>query len=272
MARGYRRPSRLLLLIVGGAAALVVAQRPAVPARAAAEAFCSGENLAVGANWSVCWEVRANEGLAITHAFYVKDGLERRVLSDASVAQIFVPYESGHPRYHDVAYGLGPAMQPLTSGECPHGSLLYSNKVCRQIEDRGATERFCADGRCHVRLGQSLVLWGSSQMGAYNYLTKWEFHDDGAIQPAMGLSGILQFGDQAHTHNVYWRLDVDLDDADDDRVEEFYRIPPAWGDGSQGASGWVPLLGETYKPNDLNTFRKWRVVDTVAQNGLGQTP
>jgi primary-amine oxidase len=107
-------------------------------------------------------------------------------------------------------------------------------------------------------------------MGAYNYITKWTFHDDGTIEPYVGLSGVLQFGSTDHTHNVYWRLDVDIDDGEGDRVEEFYRIPPAWSDGSIGASAWVPLLGETYRPNDLATFRKWRVVDTRKANAHGQ--
>jgi primary-amine oxidase len=185
------------------------------------------------------------------------------------VAQIFVPYETGHPRYHDVAYGLGPAMQPITSEECDGGTLLYSGRVCRQVENRGPTERFCTEGNCHVRIGKSLVLWSSSQMGAYNYMPRWEFHDDGTIEPAMGLSGVLQFGPTAHVHNVYWRLDLDIDGGENDRVEEFYRINPAAGDGSQGALGWVPILGETYRANDLDTFRKWRVVDTEKTNADG---
>jgi primary-amine oxidase len=181
-----------------------------------------------------------------------------------------VPYETGQPRYHDVAYGLGPAMQPLPAGSCD-GTLLYGGRVCREVADRGLAEFFCSEGNCHSRAGQSLVLWGSSQMGAYNYIIRWEFHDDGTIEPVFVAAGVLQFGAVDHTHNVYWRLDLDIDDADGDSVEEFYRIVPAWSDGREGASGWTPLLAETFRANDLNTFRRWRVVDHGQTNAEGSS-
>lgn len=244
------------------------AARPA-PAQASAADYCSGEQLAVGANWTVCWEIRANEGLAITHAYFTKPGVDRRVMGDGTVAQIFVPYETGQPRYHDVAYGLGAAMVTLSpTVDCPNGTLLAGGKVCREIHDRGIAEKICT-GTCTTRRGEALALWGSSQMGAYNYITKWEFHDDGSIHPHMGLTGALQFGDTAHLHNVYWRLDLDIDDPDNDSPEEFYRITPGYGDGSTGVMGWNPLLGETYRPNRVEDFRKWRIVDTQGLNAAG---
>lgn len=260
------RFSLLLTLALFAAVAL----RPA-PAQAAANQFCSGEQLAVGANWSVCWEIRANEGLAITHAFYTKPGFDRRVLSDATVAEIFVPYETGQPRYHDVSYGLGPGMQALSPTlDCPGGVLLANKRVCRQIEDRGLTEKFCAGGNCATRRGKALVLWSSVQSGAYNYLIKWEFHDDGTIEPAVGLAGVLQFGRTAHIHNVYWRLDLDIGDAENDSVQEFYRVIPATSNGLEGVNGWSPLMAETFRPNDLFLFRKWRILDTVKTNAAGR--
>ena len=259
------KPVMILCSLV--AAMALWAGRPTAAAAAASD-FCSGEQLAVGANWSVCWEVRANEGLVISDAFYTKPGMDRRVLSGASVAQIFVAYEPGQPRYHDVAYGLGPAMQRLPAAAC-HGTLLLGGKVCREVEEMGLAEFFCSEGNCHSTLGQALVLWSASQMGGYNYVTRWEFHADGTIEPGIGMAGVLQFGPTPHTHNVYWRLDMDMDDADNDRVEEFYRIVPATSDGRAGASGWNPLLAETFRSNDLNTFRRWRITDTVRKNANG---
>ncbi len=266
------RLSRVLGLVVVLVGLLMVAGRP-MPVEAAANAYCSGESLAVGANWSVCWEIRANEGLAITHAFYTNPntGFDRRVLADATVAQIFVPYETGQPRYHDVAYGLGPAMQRLDAqSDCPGGTRLAGNRVCRQVEDRGLASRFCLDGSCRVRRGRALLLWASIQTGAYNYIQQWAFLDDGTIEPAIGLTGALQFGNTAHTHNVYWRMDFDIGDAGNDRVEEFGRIPRAGTNGLAGISTWNPLQGETYRPHDLFTFRKWRVSDTVQRNSQGK--
>lgn len=259
------KTSKIAIVLVA-AAALWAHQ--VTPAQAAASDYCSGEQLVVGANWSVCWEVRANEGLMVSDAFFTKPGMDRRVLSGASIAQIFVPYEPGMPRYHDVAYGLGPAMQRIPAAAC-HGTLLYGGKVCREIEDMGLAEFFCSEGNCHSTLGQALVLWSSTQMGAYNYLIRWTFHSDGTIEPGVGMTGVLQFGPTPHTHNVYWRMDLDMDDAGNDQVEEFYRIVPAWSDGRAGASGWNPLLAETYRSTDQNTFRRWRITDTVRKNANG---
>lgn len=256
-------------LAVVGAVALAIFAGPPRPVAAAASQYCSGQNLATGANWSICWEIRANEGLAITHAFYTKPGFDRRVLSDATVAQIFVPYETGQPRYHDVAYGLGAGMQVIAANECSGGTLLAGNKVCRQLTPSHHHERFCNNGQCVYKMGPALRLWSSSQMGAYNYITRWTFHPDGHIEPQVGLAGVLQFGKTAHIHNVYWRVDLDIDDPGGDAVEEFYRVVPAGNDGSRGIFGWNPLLGETYRPNELYTFRKWRVVDTTKKNANG---
>ena len=265
-----RRSIAALPALFAALALLAIAPRGA---QAAASQYCSGDNLAVGANWTVCWEIRANEGLSISHAFYTNPntGFDRRVLADATVAQVFVPYEVGSPRYHDVAYGLGPAIQTLnTRDDCPHGNLLANNRVCREIEDRGLAQRFCLEGSCVVRRGKALVLWSSLQTGAYNYIQTWSFHDDGTIEPALGLTGALQFGPTAHTHNVYWRMDFDIDDPANDRVEEFTRLPKAGSQGLAGVSTWSPLLGETFRPHELFTFRKWRVADTQKKNAQGK--
>lgn len=255
----------LLMALLLGAAA-----RPS-PAQAHASAYCSGPQLAVGANWSVCWEIRANEGLAVSWAHYSKPGFDRLVMAEGTIAEIFVPYETGQPRYHDVSYGLGTVLQVLNQQEdCPGGALLAGGRVCRQVESHGLTEKYCAGGRCHNRVGKQLVLSASAQSGAYNYILKWAFHDDGTIEPQVALAGALQFGNTAHTHNVYWRLDMDIGDGEHDRVEEFHRVVPANSNGDRGVSAWTPFMVESFRPNELFTFRKWRVADTVKKNAAGK--
>lgn len=250
------------------AAGLMFAFGAGSSARAAAGPQCSGQQLALGAGWTVCWEIRAHEGLVITDAFFGDGEAMRRVLSGAAIAQVFVPFDAGQPRYHDVAYGMGPAMQGLPAEACD-GSLLADGRVCRETVDRSLAQFFCSEGDCRARVGISMALWSSSQMGAYNYLTRWTFMDDGVIEPALGITGVLPLGGAAHTHNVYWRLDLDMDDPGGDRVEEFFRIKPAWSDGLEGASGWAPLLAETYRGNDAATFRRWRVADAHKTNANG---
>ena len=221
----------------------------------------------------MCWEIRANEGLAITHAFYTTPGFDRRVLSDATVAQIFMPYETRpQPRYHDVAYGLGLALQPLDAAvELPRRRVL--GRRARVPGDGGPRPGRAPLRRRTVhrtaRAGARAV--GQQPDRRLQLRGDWAFDDDGAIEPAVALAGVLQFGDIPHLHNIYWRLDVDIDDPGGDRVEEFYRIAPAWSDGRVGAIGWTPLLGETYRADDLATFRKWRIADANGKNAGGRS-
>ena len=134
-----RRSHSVSWLLAAAVLTMVVVSAVADPSpvRASAATECSGEYLAEGANWSVCWEIRAHEGLAITHAFYTMDGFDRRVLSDAALAQMFVPYEAGQPRYHDVAYGMGAAIQTLSPvHDCPDGTLLGAASQAGSTDSR----------------------------------------------------------------------------------------------------------------------------------------
>ena len=115
--------------------------------------------------------------------------------------------------------------------------MLVDPKVCREIHDHGHAWKF--DGL--FQRGQEVTYWISSQLGQYNYLTKWTFRDDGTFEPGAGLTGRLQiygtgpafapFGSRVnpeavatqqfginHMHNLYWRLDLDIDGSPDDAV------------------------------------------------------
>jgi len=211
------------------------------------EQFQVRQSFANGAAWEMCWEEQSREGMVLRDVTYTSpDGVARRVLYQANVAQIHVPYDDDGARYHDVSdFGLGGnRLNDLTQEDCPAGTLINNDGkdvFCKTLHDAAnlATD-------LEVRHGEALSLFSVSHIGAYNYVPEWRFFDDGTIEPAMGATGRLQrysnsevYGwpvrtgaspvGVSHIHNYYWRLDFDLDGGDDDRFEEL-----EFGDGANG--------------------------------------
>src|SRR5215510_1164273 len=102
MTRGWH--SMLVSLLTGALVASVVAT---------ATAQCSGINLVEQAfptsgpeqtRWRICWQEQAKNGLVITAAFFraAPNKPWMRILWDGRIAEIFVPYHDGSPRYYDV--------------------------------------------------------------------------------------------------------------------------------------------------------------------------
>lgn len=243
------------------------------------------QSFANGAAWEMCWEEQAREGMVLRDVTYTSpDGVSRRVLYQANVSQIHVPYDDDGARYHDVSdYGLGGnRLNDLTQADCPEGTLIKNGSkdvFCKTLHDAAslATEN-------EVRYGEALSLFSVSHVGAYNYIPEWRFFDDGTIEPAMGATGRLQrytsseaFGwpvrtgsspvGVSHIHNYYWRLDFDLDGGDDDRFEELEFV-----DGPNGTRtlNSTQFTTETARSVNPSTQRFWRVYDGGTQNNTGR--
>jgi primary-amine oxidase len=239
-----------------------------------------------GTQWSLCWEMRSDEGLIIRPAFFKGGEIagtrdqERLIMWRASIAEIFVPYDNNAARFRDVtaADPLGNHTLVLTEKDC-HGELLKGvhpsskrseNLVCLEVEDRGIAWKYLDS----VRRGEELVLWSSVQTGQYNYIIRWAFWDDGTIRPEVGLTGALQIGTVDHSHNVYWRFDIDLDGSADDRVESFHHVQNAdlltavdsWTPfRKEGASDWDPTTTPGTRVSTA-TGQSWRVMDKALRN------
>ncbi len=254
---------------------------PSQTEAANAKRYCSGPNLvsrqfANGAAWSFCWELREHEGLRVSYAFYQPPGgVERLMLRRANLAELFVVYAPGAPRYSDVHEGLGAYALPLTTADCPvtaapaertllsairPGSLTRAPLVCLEFGDRGVGMKYSPvsseDPKAFVRRGQELAIWTSHQIGQYNYLMRWAFEDDGSFRPAIGATGRLQIGDTPHTHTAFWRFDFDVD-GPSNTVDTFASMLNT-EDGSR-ADTWTPITTEQQQSLEQNTFRSWRV-------------
>lgn len=220
--------------------------------------------------WRVRWAEGAGKGLYITGAWFRRAPTEpwMRVLWDARLADIFVPYHTGFPRYYDLTgfgFGLVDAVS-ADAGCC--GRLLGSPaKVVWEVRDRGVAWK---DDQ-QVHRGQTLVLWGTIDAANYNYIVHYGFRDDGTIEfrlaaTAQNLPGRRT---EAHMHDGLWRIDVDLggfwnDSAILTRHQETTTAAAAsdtqapFNGGVEGGAVW----------NDLE-FTELSVVDTALTNGRG---
>ncbi len=255
---------------------------------------CSGQylvdkTLPTGARWEMCWEHRQAEGIVFHDIYYTPTGgARRKVLAQANVAQIHVPYDDNGARFHDLSdFGLGETrMNALTQADCPNGALLSNagkNVLCMQIEPRGYAYKYY-DQQLQ---GYELSLFSVSHIGQYNYIPVWRFADDGAIEPTMGATGRLQRLEYnasaygwlvrsdggggiyaiSHIHNYYWRLDFDIDGPNNDLVEEFEFTPT--NGNAQYAVSVNPLTTESARTVNPTRMRSWRVRDTVTKNSDG---
>ncbi len=263
---------------------------------------CTGNYLlektfSTGAKWQLCWEHRQREGIVYHDLFYTPPGgTESKILNQANMAQIHVPYDDNGARYHDVSdYGLGSNyLNDLQSGDCPSGEFRGENNknmLCMQTRNRNHAHAHISDNgnTNHHKIGQYFEIFSVSHVGAYNYIPTWRLYDDGTIEVIMGATGSLQrfrTGSQnqsngwllnnsdrygvSHLHNYYWRLDFDLgSNANDDVVEEVEFVSQT-GNLSRIKS-ITPFTTEVARSVAPDKYRSWRIRDGVNTNASGHT-
>jgi primary-amine oxidase len=242
----------------------------------------------------------------MSSGFYTDNsGTSRKVLYQGSISEVHVPYHTGTPRFFDLTLstsGLGANAITLDAAECP-GGVLIAPTVCRQVDERGFAWKFGG----LFQAGQAIKYWMASQLGQYTYIPIWTFRDDGTIEPAIGFTGRLDvirsgsqyaaFGSRLdntangtpqyglnHMHNVYWRLDLDINGSAGDAVNRrtqaiFAGTSPdgvnCSSSGSFGGTGGCRTNSETRLTTEsverLAPFQTWTEVDTTTLNADGRT-
>lgn len=255
-----------------------------------------------GTRWRFSVQNCPCEGMVVRAAsFTPRGGTSRLVLSQGSIAEIHVPYTQGTPRFLDVSRdtsGLGVNAVPLSAEECAGGTLLANGLICRNIVDRGYAWKY----RTSFQHGESVSVFMVSQVGEYNYINQWMFHDDGTIEPRLGLAGRLQlygtgeayapYGGRVdpvanatptygltHLHNVYYRLDLDIGGWTNDAVEQLSYHPSTApspvsscaAPGTCGVNTVTPILVESAHDVIPDAYTTWRVYDKVLTNSDGRT-
>jgi len=202
------------------------------------------ETLPLDAGWEMCWEHRDQEGIVFQDIIYkLPDGSRRKVMREASIAQVHVPYDDNGERRHYVTEdGMGGAnMVELTADDCPDGTLIAhdgKNVLCKMVQPRGYIYKHYGS----QRQGTLMRLYSVSQIDLRTYIVQWDFYDEGVITPAIGITGELErYGDDGQygmpvndagdigigfVNNTYWRLDFDIaDNGNNDIVEEIESVP-----------------------------------------------
>jgi primary-amine oxidase len=250
--------------------------------------------------WSFKWSLRRTEGLVLSDVYF----RGRKVLKYAGIAEIFTIYDQGEPRPVDFDQnGLGEPRVPIVPGvDCSSG------KWCKVFDARGkdASKGGVPQVMMHEERtgpsylgqfgrvpGKMLVLWSAGHFpgppDGYTFIIRWKFRDDGTLIPEIGATGVPQHlatGDTSptgawigvsdrkekvfapsHVHHFLYRLDFDVD-GEENTVEEF-NWEKDKTDPRKARCSWTPILKETGRPCNPETFRSWRVVNNKSRNALG---
>jgi primary-amine oxidase len=187
------------------------------------------------------------------------------------------------------------SVQADESGE----PFVLPNVICVHEEDVGILWKHTDyHGRAEVRRSRRLVVSTIHTVGNYEYGFYWYFYLDGTIELEVKLTGILQTeaaleGDSVvpehatrigpelfapyHQHLFCIRLDLDVDGADNQTVEEVeMAAAPFDPERNPYGNGLVrrvtPLLtgAEGRRHVNANTARHWRISNAGSLNRLDQ--
>lgn len=218
--------------------------------------------------WRICWQPQHQFGLVITGAWFKKAPSADwvRILWDARVGEIFVPYHGDENRFYDVQgfnwdwVKLQPADCPAASG----GALLGPGPdACKIVGQRGLAWKYYNQRR----MGEQVTLWGAIAAANYNYLVQWTFRDDGMVVGRVGATGpnFPSHPSVNHMHSATWRLDVDLDGWPGDSVRLFTHT-----ETGLTASDTMPVFNkEAGVPWKAVHFNSLLVGDAALENARG---
>jgi primary-amine oxidase len=230
--------------------------------------------------WKVHWGQKSGNGLYLHGAWFKRAPGEDwlQVLGDARLAEAFVPYAVGSPRFWDVSYNF-PLCVMTKEDAGPFGKLLGKTPtnsgptIVQEIRDRGIAWK----SEAGVRRGQTMVLWGALNAANYRYLIEFGFQDDGVITFRLGSTGHNYAGREwtGHMHNGLWRIDVNLDGPDHNSVLVMEHKEPGdmdpkkrgqaktlhlpFNDGKEGYVDWDPVK-----------FTMVRVINEKRKNARGE--
>ncbi len=180
--------------------------------------------------WKVQYGTRSGYGVFVTGAWFKRSPADRwiQILGDARISEIFVPYHRGSPRFWDISYNF-PLCKVTKDDAGPFGKLIRTSPgapptLVQEIRDRGVIYK----DYNHTRRGQALVLWGCLEAANYRYIIEYGFQDDGAVTFRLGSTGRNYGGAEyePHMHNGLWRVNVNLDGANNNSVYTVEHMEP----------------------------------------------
>ncbi|MCA2214865.1 copper amine oxidase [Jidongwangia harbinensis] len=249
------------------------------------------ETLPNGTVWDMCWRMQTGAGLILEKVTTAtkRNPTPVQILDNIRLAQLNVPYDHGGVEYNDVTeYGLGGSFaQTIAGDDCKGGSaregsdgenpLKKRKLLCVSAEPSGLAYRASGEDKVYSKLGHDLVLRSIAQIGWYEYVTEYRFHDDGTVSARLGATGDLAndfskpdtgwpIGKGAkdyetnHFHTAFWRVDFNIDGKGGEKVEQY----DTKTDGKDGETGQAILKTSKTDIAKEGSFTKtnqrwWRV-------------
>lgn len=273
--------------------------------------------------WRFRYAIRPREGLVLYTVRWMDAGRERSVLHRASLSEAVVPYGDPGPLWFfrnafDVGeYGIGAGNTSLLDAlaDAPANAVflpaVYADEVGEPVEVPRAAALYERDGGLlwkhasvlaeenDARRGRELVLAYTATVGNYDYVFRWIFRQDGAIEHQVQMTGVMAVkgvaDDTAHVHTssghrvqrrlvavhhqhfFNYRLDLDVDGTTNRVVEMNTRALPR---GRENPQGNAFVMEETVLERErgarrhlsLETSRAWKVENPGIRTALGHHP
>jgi primary-amine oxidase len=255
----------LVLSLLLGSAARQEKKETKPPPQQIIQSFPAND--AMRTAWKIHWSTQTGHGLIIQEAWFKKGPNERwiQILGDSRIAEIFVPYHSGSPRFWDVSYNFDLCQVGKDEAGAFGKVLGDPPTVVQEVRDRGLVRYDHLGGR----RGQELILFATLNAANYRYVVQYGFQDDGSITFRLGSSGrnyaSREF--EGHMHAGLWRVDINLDGPNHNSVFVMEHVEP---DGqppekaknvhrpfNKGKEGWEDWHAEKFTMlNVVNTKRK----------------
>jgi primary-amine oxidase len=199
-----------------------------------------------------------------------------RILREASVAEIFVPYHSFTFRLYDMQSASAASLWSVNAADAgPNGSLITLSgqnapQVVSEVKDRGIAWLCKGTFQQQSRRGQELALWGVFDAQNYDFIIDYRLRDDGSLSFRLGATGFNnpyfppESTTDAHMHSALWRADVDLNGSGGDSAKTLsHNEGPTsllaqdgeepFNGGFEGTMVWDPLRFLTVAIEDETT-------------------
>ncbi|AHG88986.1 Copper amine oxidase domain-containing protein [Gemmatirosa kalamazoonensis] len=265
--------------------------------------------------WRLRVAMRPREGLVL-YAVGFDDGARvRSVLHRASLSEMVVPYGDPGPGWYfrnsfDAGeIGMGVGVAALRPGvDAPAGATFVDAVLAdvhgvphRRPRAIAVYERDGGLAWTHAGTGRrarELVVFALCNLGNYDYGFEWTLREDGTIAHRVLLTGAMAArgvpnatagahdslahpvtGGVAavhHQHFFSYRLDLDVDGASPNRVDEIETraldAGPAnpYGGGFAAHERTLATERAARRPLDLASARRWIVLNPAARNALGR--
>jgi primary-amine oxidase len=166
-------------------------------------------------NWSLRHSFHPREGLVLHTIAYDDGGKTRSILYRASMNELFVPYADPSEgwrwrNFFDIGeYGMGQFLSPQRAGhEAPANAALLPVVLADDLgkpfvvkdglalfeRDNGVlwTHTDYMSRKVETRRARQLVMQALYTAGNYDYIVRWIFGQDGAIDVEVDLTGVMQ--------------------------------------------------------------------------------